>query len=176
MQAICYKTACYHSAGRADRRAVSGSLLPCAAPYESLAAISDADKCVYLNSIRGSRWPLINATSGRLRPRSKKRLIASWRRSCIRRSSRPARPTALAHPSFMASAVVGNTIPVWQLFNSLRMVSAGPDSGTSRDCPFLVSRSCANRIRRSTFSHRRPSASPRLIPVSIRKSENGISH
>jgi hypothetical protein len=37
--------------------------------------------CEYLNSMRGSRWPLINATSGVVRPISKKRLSASCRRS-----------------------------------------------------------------------------------------------
>ena len=34
-----------------------------------------------VENIRASRWPLMNATSGTLRPFSKNRLIASWRRS-----------------------------------------------------------------------------------------------
>ena len=43
----------------------------------SFAKIVSLTGCVYRNSIRGSRWPLISATSGTLKPSSKNRLMAS---------------------------------------------------------------------------------------------------
>ena len=69
--------------------------------------MSSARGCVYRNNMRGSRCPLIRATSGTLRPFSKNLLTASCRRSCDLRFTSPVRLTSLFHAIFAASCVIG---------------------------------------------------------------------
>ena len=67
-------------------------------------------RMAYRVNILMSRWPLIEATSGVVRPISKKRLMASWRRSWKWRSGQPARRRMRSQASLRALEDIGNTI------------------------------------------------------------------
>jgi hypothetical protein len=72
--------------------------------------MASAFGCVYRISILGSLCPLMAATSGMLRPFSKNRLTASWRRSWKRKPDTPARRLKRSQASLSALAEMGNTV------------------------------------------------------------------
>ena len=123
--------------------------------WANFLTISSAFRCVYRKSILGSLWPDIVATSTRLNPASKKRLIASWRRSWNFKSLTFARTFNLSHASLKALAFIGKGFGRFRFDWDDSMSIAFGESGTSRLVPFLVSGSRAVCLFKSINCHSR---------------------
>lgn len=102
--------------------------------------------------------------------RKASRLVASWRRSCSRKSSMPAKSLARPNNSVSSSGVQGQRRPSSLEGKDLYASTARSDKGTSRGLSFLVSGRWATRRSRSRFtfsiitnSLRRIAESPRMM-------------
>ena len=121
--------------------------------WANFLTISSAFRCVYRKSILGSLWSDIVATSAKLNPASKKRLMASWRRSWNFRSSMFALILSLSQANLKAFAFIGEGFGVSRFDWDDSMSAAFGERGTSWLLPFLVSGSRAVCLLKSINCH-----------------------